>query len=145
MINLSTSFNFFSCFPNFHIPSSHPSLPPVRPSIAPPITPFSLPPPSHSSPPPSLPPSSLSLLPPSLLPSPSHLSLPLSLSSIAAESQRNLMKASNLGVVFGPTLMRPERETVATIVNIKYQNIVVEVLIEEMSAVSQCVHVFTAH
>ena len=46
------------------------------------------------------------------------------------------MKASNLGVVFGPTLMRPERETVATIVNIKYQNIVVEVMIEEMDAVS---------
>ena len=47
------------------------------------------------------------------------------------------MKASNLGVVFGPTLMRPERETVATIVNIKYQNIVVEVMIEEMNVVSQ--------
>ena len=45
------------------------------------------------------------------------------------------MKASNLGVVFGPTLMRPERETVATIVNIKYQNIVVEVLVEEMEKV----------
>ena len=45
------------------------------------------------------------------------------------------MKASNLGVVFGPTLMRPERETVATIVHIKYHNIVVEVLIEEMTSV----------
>ena len=57
------------------------------------------------------------------------------LPSIAAESDRNLMKASNLGVVFGPTLMRPERETVATIVNIKYQNIVVEIMIEEMDTV----------
>ena len=42
------------------------------------------------------------------------------------------MKASNLGVVFGPTLMRPERESVATIVDIKYQNIVVEVMILEI-------------
>ena len=50
-------------------------------------------------------------------------------------SDRNLMKASNLGVVFGPTLMRPERETVASIVDIKYQNIVVELMIEETDAV----------
>lgn len=56
-------------------------------------------------------------------------------------SDRNLMKASNLGVVFGPTLMRPERETVATIVDIKYQNIVVEIMIEEMDAVSSYVFV----
>ena len=39
------------------------------------------------------------------------------------------MKASNLGVVFGPTLMRPERETVASIVDIRYQNIIVECII----------------
>ena len=59
----------------------------------------------------------------------------MSLLSIAGMSDRNLMKASNLGVVFGPTLMRPERETVATIVDIKYQNIIVEVMIEETEAV----------
>lgn len=47
------------------------------------------------------------------------------------------MKASNLGVVFGPTLMRPERESVATIVDIKYQNIIVEEMIEQMELVSQ--------
>ena len=46
------------------------------------------------------------------------------------------MQASNLAVIFGPTLMRPERETVATLINIKYQNIVVEVMIENMNAVS---------
>ena len=63
-------------------------------------------------------------------------------------SDRNLMKASNLGVVFGPTLMRPERETVATIVDIKYQNIIVEVMIEETEAVRDallwhvCLHAF---
>ena len=45
------------------------------------------------------------------------------------------MKASNLGVVFGPTLMRPERESVATIVDIKYQNIIVEEMIEQMNKV----------
>lgn len=50
-------------------------------------------------------------------------------------SDKNLMKASNLGVVFGPTVMRPERETVATIVDIKYQNIIVEIMIEETDAV----------
>lgn len=65
----------------------------------------------------------------------SHLVLSTSTPSIAAVSDRNLMKASNLGVVFGPTLMRPERETVATIVNIKYQNIIVEIMIEEIDAV----------
>ncbi len=44
--------------------------------------------------------------------------------SVAAQSDVNLMKASNIGVCFGPTLMRPERESVATIVDIKYQNII---------------------
>ena len=46
------------------------------------------------------------------------------------------MKASNIGVVFGPTLMRPERESVAAIVDIKYQNIIVELMIVERERVS---------
>ena len=45
------------------------------------------------------------------------------------------MKASNIGVVFGPTLMRPERESVAAIVDIKYQNIIVEMMIVERERV----------
>ena len=45
------------------------------------------------------------------------------------------MKASNLGVVFGPTLMRPEIESVATIVDIKYQNIIVEEMVDHVDAV----------
>ena len=49
------------------------------------------------------------------------------------------MKASNLGVVFGPTLMRPERESVASIVDIKYQNIIIEMMISEREKVSVCV------
>lgn len=45
------------------------------------------------------------------------------------------MKASNLGVVFGPTLMRSELESVAAIVDIKYQNIIVEEMIANMDMV----------
>ena len=53
----------------------------------------------------------------------------------------NLMKASNLGVVFGPTLMRAEVETVASIVDIKYQNIIVQEMIEQKDRVGRvCVH-----
>ena len=51
------------------------------------------------------------------------------------------MKASNLGVVFGPTLMRAEVETVATIVDIKYQNLIVQEMIEQKDRVSLYVHV----
>lgn len=40
------------------------------------------------------------------------------------------MTVANLGVVFGPTLLRPQEETVAAIMDIKFQNIVVEILIE---------------
>lgn len=40
------------------------------------------------------------------------------------------MTVSNLGVIFGPTLMRSQEETVAAMMNIKFQNIVVEILIE---------------
>jgi len=36
----------------------------------------------------------------------------------------------NLAVCFGPTLLRPEEETVASIMDIKFYNIVVEILIE---------------
>ena len=55
--------------------------------------------------------------------------------SIADYSDKNLMKASNLGVVFGPTLMRPEHETVASIVDIRYQNIIVELMITKIEDV----------
>lgn len=50
--------------------------------------------------------------------------------SVAAHSKQNLMTVANLGVVFGPTLMRPQEETVAAIMDLKFQNIVVEILIE---------------
>lgn len=46
------------------------------------------------------------------------------------------MTVANLGVVFGPTLLRPQEETVAAIMDIKFQNIVVEILIEQHERVS---------
>lgn len=46
------------------------------------------------------------------------------------------MTVANLGVVFGPTLMRPQEETVAAIMDLKFQNIVVEILIENHEKVS---------
>ncbi|XP_018591954.1 rho GTPase-activating protein 42 isoform X1 [Scleropages formosus] len=49
---------------------------------------------------------------------------------VSKHSQMNLMTVSNLGVIFGPTLMRSQEETVAAMMNIKFQNIVVEILIE---------------
>uniref|UniRef100_A0A3B4YEM8 Rho GTPase activating protein 10 n=1 Tax=Seriola lalandi dorsalis TaxID=1841481 RepID=A0A3B4YEM8_SERLL len=52
------------------------------------------------------------------------------LAKVAAHSKQNLMTVANLGVVFGPTLMRPQEETVAAIMDLKFQNIVVEILIE---------------
>ncbi|XP_033870597.1 rho GTPase-activating protein 10-like isoform X2 [Acipenser ruthenus] len=52
------------------------------------------------------------------------------LANVSANCKQNLMTVANLGVVFGPTLMRPEEETVAAIMDLKFQNIVVEILIE---------------
>lgn len=42
---------------------------------------------------------------------------------------------SNMGVIFGPTLIRAEVETVAAMLDIKFQNIVMEILIEDYSKV----------
>lgn len=52
------------------------------------------------------------------------------LTNVSSHSKQNLMTVANLGVVFGPTLMRPQEETVAAIMDLKFQNIVVEILIE---------------
>lgn len=52
------------------------------------------------------------------------------LSNVAAKSDKNLMTVSNLSVCFGPTLLRPEEETVASIVDLKFYNVVVEILID---------------
>ncbi|XP_012987965.1 rho GTPase-activating protein 42 [Esox lucius] len=50
--------------------------------------------------------------------------------AVSSHSAANLMTVSNLGVIFGPTLMRSQEETVAAMMNIKFQNIVVEIIIE---------------
>lgn len=52
------------------------------------------------------------------------------LRKISQHSDKNLMTVANLGVCFGPTLMRPEEETVAAIMDIKFCNIVIEILVE---------------
>uniref|UniRef100_A0AAY5KXR9 Rho GTPase-activating protein 26 n=1 Tax=Esox lucius TaxID=8010 RepID=A0AAY5KXR9_ESOLU len=61
------------------------------------------------------------------------------LANVASHHQQNLMTVANLGVVFGPTLLRPQEETVAAIMDIKFQNIVVEILIENHDRVSKSV------
>ncbi|XP_028668604.1 rho GTPase-activating protein 26-like isoform X3 [Erpetoichthys calabaricus] len=52
------------------------------------------------------------------------------LEKVSKHHEKNLMTTANLGVVFGPTLLRPQEETVAAIMDIKFQNIVVEILID---------------
>ncbi|CAG9767048.1 unnamed protein product [Ceutorhynchus assimilis] len=52
------------------------------------------------------------------------------LTNVANKCDKNRMTVSNLGVCFGPTLLRPELETVASIMDLKFYNIVVEILIE---------------
>ncbi|TKC50786.1 hypothetical protein EI555_018744 [Monodon monoceros] len=66
------------------------------------------------------------------------------LANVANNHKQNLMTVANLGVVFGPTLLRPQEETVAAIMDIKFQNIVIEILIENheklLSSAFKCTH-----
>ncbi len=57
--------------------------------------------------------------------------------SVSTHRESNMMTVSNLGVIFGPTLMRSQEETVAAMMNIKFQNIVVEILIENFEKASE--------
>ncbi|KAL3042270.1 hypothetical protein OYC64_020253 [Pagothenia borchgrevinki] len=50
--------------------------------------------------------------------------------NVCSHSDENRMTPSNMAVIFGPTLMRAQEETVAAMLDIKFQNIVVEILIE---------------
>lgn len=52
------------------------------------------------------------------------------LENVSLKDSKNMMTVSNLGVCFGPTLLRAEEETVAAIMDIKFGNVVVEILIE---------------
>ncbi|KAG7332849.1 hypothetical protein KOW79_002984 [Hemibagrus wyckioides] len=55
--------------------------------------------------------------------------------TVSAHSKTNMMTVSNLGVIFGPTLMRSQEETVAAMMNIKFQNVVVEILIQNFEKI----------
>ncbi|MED6291847.1 Oligophrenin-1 [Characodon lateralis] len=55
--------------------------------------------------------------------------------NVCCQSDENLMTPSNMAVIFGPTLMRAKEETVAAMLDIKFQNIVVEILIEDYKKV----------
>ncbi|XP_059207893.1 oligophrenin-1-like isoform X2 [Centropristis striata] len=51
--------------------------------------------------------------------------------NVCSHSEENRMTPSNMAVIFGPTLMRAKEDTVAAMLDIKFQNIVVEILIED--------------
>lgn len=55
---------------------------------------------------------------------------------MAGNCAKNLMTVANLGVCFGPTLMRPEEETMKAIMEIKFSNIIIEILISNYHKVS---------
>jgi hypothetical protein len=57
------------------------------------------------------------------------------LHNVATHADKNRMLPSNLGVVFGPTLMRPREDTVASIMDIKYQNEVTEIMVKEYTKI----------
>lgn len=61
---------------------------------------------------------------------------------VADRSSENLMTVGNLGVCFGPTLLRPKEETMAAIMDIKFCNVVVEVLIANCDLVSVFLKIF---
>ena len=55
---------------------------------------------------------------------------------MADHSDTNLMSVANLAVCFGPTLMRPPEETLAAIIDIKFCNVIVEILITNYDKVT---------
>ncbi|CAF3748245.1 unnamed protein product [Rotaria magnacalcarata] len=66
------------------------------------------------------------------LPKPSHDLLHIlmaHLHKVAIFHEKNLMTPVNLGVCFGPSLLRPEVETVSSIYDIKFRNAIVELII----------------
>ncbi|KAJ7322445.1 hypothetical protein JRQ81_018732 [Phrynocephalus forsythii] len=57
--------------------------------------------------------------------------LMIHLKKITMNEKDNLMNAENLGIVFGPTLMRPpEDSTLTTLNDMRYQKLIVQILIE---------------
>ncbi|XP_033020147.1 rho GTPase-activating protein 15 [Lacerta agilis] len=60
------------------------------------------------------------------------------LQKIAAKENVNLMSQQSLGIVFGPTLLRPEKETGSMAVNMLYQNQIVELMLSECTKIFNC-------
>ena len=58
------------------------------------------------------------------------------LEKVAANSSTNMMTCENLGVCFGPTLLREEEETIDAILDISFGNAVVMMLVENWSEMS---------
>ncbi|XP_061916947.1 rho GTPase-activating protein 42 isoform X3 [Entelurus aequoreus] len=54
---------------------------------------------------------------------------------VSSHQDSNMMTVANLAVVFGPTLMRSQEETVAAMINIKFQNIVLEIMIDNFNKI----------
>lgn len=52
------------------------------------------------------------------------------LKNVAGKSQKNKMSIFNLGVVFGPTLLKANEDSLAAVLEIKFNNLVIEILIE---------------
>ena len=55
------------------------------------------------------------------------------LEKVAAKSSQNMMSCENLGVCFGPTLLREEEESIEAIIDISFANAVVMILVENWS------------
>lgn len=68
------------------------------------------------------------------------------LCSVMQQSDKNLMSAANLAVCFGPTLLRPAHDSVSSILELKFCNVVVELLLEHADCILVPPHpAHTAH
>lgn len=52
------------------------------------------------------------------------------LKNVSMKSNKNKMSVFNLGVVFGPTLLKATEDSLAAVLEIKFNNLVIEILIE---------------
>ncbi|XP_013919156.1 PREDICTED: rho GTPase-activating protein 15-like [Thamnophis sirtalis] len=57
------------------------------------------------------------------------------LQKIAAKENMNLMSSQSLGIVFGPTLLRPEKETGSMAIHMLYQNQLIELMLTEYTKI----------
>ncbi|XP_015669699.1 rho GTPase-activating protein 15 [Protobothrops mucrosquamatus] len=72
------------------------------------------------------------------LPRPNHDTMKIlftHLQKIAAKENMNLMSPQSLGIVFGPTLLRPEKETGSMAIHMLYQNQLIELMLSEYTKI----------